>query len=380
MRILLRIVLIVAALLILLTGLLYLRQGGGSELPNRSTPAALSFDIVETVVDLDYPPGNIAVAADGRVFFTLHPDGNPPQKVMLLGPNGPQPWPNATWQHPSATVPSFQSILSLRIDQQNRLWILDFAEFGRGQPRLLAFDIDSAELVERYDFSPEVAGLGSMLNDLQVSPDGLTVYIAETSPLLQTPALIVYNTVERTARRLLEGHVSVASEELVIRTPLRAMRILGLIDLRIGVDSIALDRSGEWLYFGAVTAGTMWRIRTSDLRDEHLSESELAGRVEAFAEKTLSDGLTSDSDGNIYLSDMEHRAVHQLTPNGEIRTLLQDSRLRWPDGFSFGPDGWLYVTCSALDSVLFVSQATMEAARPFQIYRFRPGPIGVAGH
>ncbi len=366
--------------LLVVAGLAYLRLGGGAELEHRATPPRFAFDVVETVADLDYPPGNIAVAPDGRVFFTLHPDGHPPTKVMMLGSDGPEPWPDLAWQQESDALPSFQTVLALRIDRQNRLWALDHADFGRGQPRLLAFDLDSRELVERFDFPPDIAGLGSMLNDLQVSRDGKAVFIAETSPLLLTPALIVYDVEQRRARRLLEGHPSVATEKLVIRTPRRAMRILGLFDLRIPVDSIALDREGKWLYYGAVTGGTLWRVAAADLLDPALEPDQLAARVEAWAAKSLSDGLTSDDDGNIYLSDMEHRAVHILKPDRSLETLVTDARLRWPDGFSFGPDGWLYVTCSALDDVLFQGKEAVAASRPFQIFRFRPGPSAAAGH
>jgi len=37
-----------------------------------------------------------------------------------------------------------------------------------------------------------------------------------------------------------------------------------------------------------------------------------------------------------------------LAPDRTLRTLGKDPKLRWPDGLSFGPDGWLYVSCSAL--------------------------------
>ena len=60
--------------------------------------------------------------------------------------------------------------------------------------------------------------------------------------------------------------------------------------------------------------------------------------------------------------------------------MVKDPSLRWPDGFSFGPDGWLYVTCSALHDVLFVSEQHMRKHAPFQIFRFKPGPLGVPGH
>jgi sugar lactone lactonase YvrE len=153
-----------------------------------------------------------------------------------------------------------------------------------------------------------------------------------------------------------------------------------LIALRIGVDSIALDRSGEWLYYGSVTGDTMYRIRTRDLDDASLSAEALAGKVEAFAPKTLSDGLTTDEAGNVYLSDMEHSAILTLGPEKKLTTLFKDPKLRWPDGFSFGPDGWLYVTCSSLQHVLFLPPESVREHAPYQIFRFKPGPQATPGH
>jgi hypothetical protein len=68
-----------------------------------------------------------------------------------------------------------------RIDRQGRLWTLDNANHGLGQPRLLAFDLASGELVQRHDFPRQLAPRGSHLNDLQVTPDGRHVLIADAS-------------------------------------------------------------------------------------------------------------------------------------------------------------------------------------------------------
>lgn len=379
MRRLARTLAIVGAILVVAVVAIRLTLGGGKRLEDRSAAPTLPASALQVVVDLDYPPGNIAVSPSGRVFFTLHPDGNPPAKVVELVDGKPVPYPNEAFQHPERGTPHFRSVLSLRVDRQGRLWTLDYANYGMGQPRLLAFDLDSNRLVQQYDFPSSVAGFLSMLNDFQIDPAGEKIYIAESSPIRQRPAIIVYDTVKQTSRRLLDGDPSVRAGDFIIQTPERDMTIYGIATLRIGVDSIALDKRGEWLYYGAVTGDRMYRVATKDLNDTSLSPAALSAKVEDFAAKTLSDGLTMDERDNIYISDMEHSAILMLGPDRKLTTLIKDSRLRWPDGFSFGPDGWLYVTCSSLQHVLFVSSAHLRAHAPYQIFRFKPGPRGVPG-
>lgn len=380
MRALGRIALAVAVLAALLLAGLRLRYGGGGAFPDRTTPPSLSAEALETVADLDHPPGNVAVAADGRVFFTLHPEASPPIQVAELVDGRAVAFPDADFQRTGSHPLRFRSVLSLRVDRQVRLWTLDNADHALGQPRLLAFDPESRRVVHRHDFASGIAGLGSHLNDFQVDPDGRRIYIADASILAQTPALIVYDVERGLSRRLLEGHPSVRAERFVPVVQGRRMQLFGIFAIRPGVDSIALDRAGEWLYFGAVTARQLYRVRVRDLDDENLDAEELAARVEAFAPKTMSDGITTDVAGGIYLSDPEHSAVLRLAPDGSLETLLADPRLRWPDGFSFGPGGWLYVTCSALHHVLGRSAAHVRSQAPYQIYRLRPATSGIPGH
>jgi sugar lactone lactonase YvrE len=352
--------------------------GGNQRLDDRTTAPLFSGSALEKVVDLDYPPGNIAVSPSGRVFFTYHPDGDPPANVMELIDGRAVPYPDAASQ-PHGDAPRFDTVLSLRIDRQNRLWTIDHARYARGTPRLLAFDLATNRIVQDYAFPSTVAPLLSMLNDFQVSPDGTKIYIAEASPLRQNPALIVYDTVAKTSRRLLNGHPSVQAGHYVLQAPGRDMIVYGFYNMRIGIDSIALDTRGEWLYYGPLTGDRLYRLRTADLNDTSLSPAALAGKVENYGPKTLSDGLTMDEQDSVYISDPEHSAVLALRPDRQLTTLLKDDRLRWPDGFSFGPDGWLYVTCSSLHHVLFVGSDHMHAHAPYQIFRFKPGPMGVAG-
>lgn len=361
--------------LVVLVAAIWIRHGGGQEFEDRTTDPELPATALEVVAELDLPPGNIAVSGDGRVFFSFHPEAAPSVQVAELIDGEPVPYPPELPEELQ-----YQSVLSLRIDRQRRLWVLDNALHGFGTPRLLAFDLETDELVHRYDFPRSVAGRGSHLNDFQVAPDGTRVYIADASILGKSPALVVYDVEARASRRRLQGHESVTPEGYVPIVQGRKMLILGVFAIRPGVDSIALDRRGEWLYFAPVTSNHLYRIRRSDLDDASLPARELEQRVESFALKTMSDGITTDLEDNVYLSDLEHSAILVLESGGRLRTLLEDPILRWPDGFSFGPDGWLYVTCSSLHHVILKSRRHIRSHAPYHIFRFQPGTAAIAGH
>jgi sugar lactone lactonase YvrE len=169
----------------------------------------------------------------------------------------------------------------------------------------------------------------------------------------------------------------VSAEDYYITVDGQPIEVAGLFAIRPGIDSIALDRKGEWLYFAAVTATKMYRIKTADLDDTSLTPEALATRVEVYGDKTLSDGISTDDAGTLYLTDPEHNAIVTMRP--ALETLISDSRLRWPDGLSFGPDGPLYLTCSALQHVIMKDAEHVQAFAPYHIFRFIPGGRAVAG-
>ena len=345
------------------------RYGGGAAFPDRSGAPLLGGEALEKVADLSYPPGNIAVSASGRVFATFHPEGSPPTAVFELLDGKPSPYP-------PGGLPGgleYQSVLSLRVDEaKHRLWVLDYGRYGLGQARLLAFDLENGALVHRHDFSSKIAIPGSMLNDFQVSPDGRHIFIADASLWALVPGIVVYDIAAQRGVRVLEGHESVLAQDFAPVVQGKRMEFFGLFTVRPGVDSIALDRAGEWLYFAPVTNEHLYRVRTADLVDPSLKWRELATRVETYAEKTMSDGIAIDAAGTLYLTDLEHSAIVALGTDHKLRTLVKDERLRWPDGLSFGPDGYLYVTCSALHQVILQGAAEVAAHAPYQIWRFKP--------
>jgi sugar lactone lactonase YvrE len=357
-------VLLVALALLAALGL-RARYGGGEAFPDRSGTPALPGDALQKVADLSHPPGNIAVSASGRVFATFHPEGNAPTALFELVDGAPVPYP-------PGGLPGgleFETPLAVRVDAKNRLWVLDHGRYGLGQARLFAFDLATGALVHRHDFPSKIALPGSMLNDFAVSPDGKRVFIADASLWALVPGIVVYDVIAQRSVRLLEGHESVLAEPFAPVVQGKRMEFFGLFTVRPGVDSIALDAAGEWLYFAPVTNRHLYRVRTDDLDDPDLDWRALAAKVERYAEKTMSDGIAIDAGGTVYLSDLEHSAIVALGPDKALRTLVKDERLRWPDGFAFGPDGSLYVTCSALHQVILQGADAIAAHGPYQIWR-----------
>jgi hypothetical protein len=75
--------------------------------------------------------------------------------------------------------------------------------------------------------------------------------------------------------------------------------------------------------------------------------------------------LTSVQDDAIKVRDLSEG------PSAQARVVVQDKRLRWPDTFSQGPDGTIYVTTSHIqDSAFFKPDA--PAALRTQLWKIVP--------
>lgn len=358
----------------LLAAAVYVRYGGGQPYTDLSTTPVLNDSGLEEVLSYPEPIGNVAVSNSGRIFFTVHPESRPPGNKLLEFVDGASvPFPDVKSQRQL-----FDTVLGVAIDPQNRLWTIDHGNHGMRTVRLLAFDLDSGTLIHDEQFDEKIAPAGSFLQDLQVSADGRTILIADASFWRKQPALIVYDIESATARRVLDGHPSVSAENYLIRSQGREMSFgFGIVSLRGGVDGIALGP--EWLYFAPLSGSTLYRIRLSDLRNTSIPDSQLAMQIEPYTAKPMSDGLSIDLDGNVYITDVEHNSVHIVGPDRERRTLLRSDRIRWPDALSFGPEGWLYVADSNLPDVVLRSREHMKAHGPYSVFRFKTAAAGTPG-
>lgn len=351
-----------------------IRYGGGEPFPDLSTTPLLDAGSLEEVLTYPEPIGNVAVSRDGRVFFTVHPEARAHGNKLLEFVDGASvPYPDGASQSVL-----FDTVLGIAIDRFDRLWTIDHGNHGLRTARLLAFDLGTAHLVHDHELEPAIVPAGSFLQDLQISANGRSVVIADASFWRKRPAIIVYDVETAKGRRVLEGHPSVSAEHYLIRNGDTPMSFIGgVFALRGGIDGIALG--SKWLYYGALSGSALYRIRLADLMDSELPYSQLATRVERYSDKPLSDGFSIDVAGNVYLTDIEHHSIFIVGGEQEPRTLIRSDKLRWPDGMSYGPDGWLYVSDSDLADVVLQSRDHIKARGPYRIFRFRPGTPGTPG-
>jgi hypothetical protein len=199
---------------------------------------------------------------------------------------------------------------------------------GFGTARLLAFDLATSALVHRR-LPGKIALLGSMLNDFQVSPDGKQIYIADASLFALIPAIVVYDVSTQKSRRLLEGHESVLAEDYAPVVQGQRMEFYGLFTVRPGVDSIALDDAGEWLYFAPFTNKHLYRVRpptcTARACPGASSEARRALRRED-RERRHRDRRA----GTLSLRPRALRGGRPPVRTAGYRRLRRTKRLRWP--------------------------------------------------
>jgi sugar lactone lactonase YvrE len=370
--------LLIASLLILIAfdAAIRLRYGGGETYRDLNTPPVLPNSAMDIAAQYHEPIGNVAASADGRLFFTVHPESRPEiDKLMEWRDGKAMPFPDR------ASQASLNTPLGLTIDTQGRLWVIDHGNHGIQGAQLLSFDLRNNRLIQRHAFAEDIAPLGSFLQDLRVSPDANTVVIADVSFWRKRPALVIHDIASGRDRRLLESHPSVSPQDWIVRTPSKTMVFFGgLAALKPGVDGVAVSPDGRWVYYAAMTHDGLFRIPLADVRDQTQTAESLAAKVERVSDKPLSDGLSVDGEGNVLITDVEHQSVMRWhADSGKLETLIRDPRIRWSDGFSHGPNGWLYLADSAIPEQMLRSKAHIASQAPYTIWRIKTDRPGVPG-
>jgi sugar lactone lactonase YvrE len=354
-----------------------------AQTPSSTTP---SVGQVEIVAELDITPGNITASRDGRMFASVHGMRRGAAQLIEIKPgkNNWEAFPNASW---NAQPGSGQNVLNtahgVAIDSNDRLWVTDHGNWmpnnGKPQqPKLIAFDINTRQEVFRMDFPENIGPRGGIMQDLAVDAERGFVYLADCGA---TPAIVIVDINNKTARRF-TNHASLNAEnvDLVVEgQTLKFPSANGTMQkARVPINPITLSADGETLYYGAMNGETLYSVPARLLRSG-AANAEIAQAIQVAGKKPVSDGISTDAEGNHFITNLRDNAIDILRQDGTLTRLVQDDRFLFPDNVRFGPDSWLYVAVNQLHrSSIFTGQA--DAGKPpYLIARVWTGTKGQPG-
>lgn len=118
----------------------------------------------------------------------------------------------------------------------------------------------------------------------------------------------------------------------------------------LAMNAISIDPSFEHVYFGTMNGSDVFRIPAATLADEKLDEAALAEQIERYGQKGPNDGFIVDGQGRVFSGNSEQHAITVTTADSFEVFAQDDKRLRWPDGFTFAPDGTMFIVANQLNT------------------------------
>jgi hypothetical protein len=358
----------------ILLAIVKFKYGIGKKYPDLGVNLPTESFSLEKVIALDYPPGNLAVAANGDVYFNYHPNAKAdrfsPATVFKWSNGKVEPFPSLKAQK------DFQGTFGMTIDKQNRIWFIEPASLDFKHTHVSAFDLDRKKRVEFFEF-PE--GQAKFAEDIRVTSDGK--YVVMPNPGLfsfTTSSLVVYSVLNHTFTSIQSDHPCMRPEDWIIQTPYGPDRLLGgLLNFAVGIDGIEISEDQKWLYLASMTNSSLCRVPMSVVVNPATTTATFNQSIQDIGEKPLSDGITIDRDGRILMTDVEHGSIMAFNPNTNQLSKLGGSKdIVWPDGIVVGGDGNVYFTDSSIPSYLDQlvrppNESKLAEHRPYFIYRLK---------
>ncbi len=315
----------------------------------------------------------VAVSKEGRLFlsYPLWIDEINNSVVEVLKDQKKAFYPNIRLNTPvGSPMDRFVCVQSIYVDNNNYLWILDPASphiegVVEEGAKLFKVDLKENMVIGKYIFTEPIISKISYLNDIRVDVENNIAYISDSG----NGGIVVLDLTSGEQRKVLADHYSTKAE------PDCVPKING-VDFRdindkvpqIHVDGIALDIKNKYLYYHALTGKKLYRISTKVLNDKSLTEEELEKSVEQVAETGAADGLIADTNGNIFITAIEENAIKYITPQGELKTLVQDEKIVWPDSLAIA-DEYLYFTASQINLMPWFNKNIDSRKSPYKIFK-----------
>jgi sugar lactone lactonase YvrE len=334
---------------------------------------------IELVAEFGHQVTGISVSEQNRIFvnFPRWTEDNEISVAELVD-GQPKPYPDEEWNawrnaKKDQVTPNdhWVCVQSIVADGRGSLWVLDAAAPAQSHmvaegPKLVRIDLASDKVSKVFAFDETLAPQGSYLNDVRFSPDGKYAYITDSGV---KGALLVLDIGAGKTVRVLDGDPSTQVKKgLDVKADGEVLRRPDGRGVEFSADGIELSGDGKYLYWQAIKGDQLYRIPT-----EALLGQDASGKVEPYGKNGVCDGLLfARGTEKLYLTSPEDDSikVRDLAQGSDapVELVVHDERLRWPDTFSQGPDGTIYVTSSHIqDSAFFKPEA--PAALTTQLWK-----------
>lgn len=335
-------------------------------------------------------PTGVTVSHKGRIFVNFPKWGDDVSFTVAEIRNGEMvayPDESINQTNPADQAAALVSVQSVVVDPVDRLWILDtgsplFQPTKYGGPKLVCVDLKTDQVSKKILFPQDVALPTTYLNDIRFDlrrgSEGMA-FITDSAQKGPNGIIVVDLASEQSWRRL-HDHPSVKPEELQTFLPIVEGRPFlerqpdGSVKhgASMGSDGIAINADGTRLYYCPLGSRKLYSVDTNALSDQSLKEQEVGATVIDEGDRGgASDGLESDSAGNIYSTNYEHNAILRRSPDKRWETLTHDPRLLWPDTLSLATDGYLYVTANQLHRQARFHKGKDLRRKPYSLFRIR---------
>jgi hypothetical protein len=333
-------------------------------------------------------PAGMCLLPSGEYVISCHQFFQPQFRVMKFDRQGNWlPFPTEAMNTPGSGDPILlDSVLGIACDSRGIIWMLDNGRRSGTAAKLVAWDTKRDEHFKSIVIDALALTPNSFLTNIALDPVGRYIYIADPADGFSS-AIIVVDIQTGLTRRVLERDRSVQMDpgvELKIDgMPIEVRRPDGVIATPLtGVNPIAVDRKGEWLYYGPRNGASLFKIKTQLLTDPAILPHVLSSQVTGVSPKPICDSMTIDSKGRIYFGDISRGSIDYVAPEENylnLRLLLEDPRIMWPGGLSIGPDGLLHFFSSQLHRTSFFNSGKDVTAPPFSLFKIRPLPASRFG-
>lgn len=342
---------------------------------------------LETVATFDGAmPTGVTVSRSGRIFVNFPRWGDDVQLTVAELKNGKAvAFPDeAINRVPTDKLEAgFVSVQSVVVDPQDRLWVLDTGSIKMGKselggPKLVGIDLQTNAVFKTIVFPRNVALATSYPNDVRFDltrGKAGTAYVTDSSADGPNGIIVVDLDSGRSWRRL-NDHPSTRGEKgflpfvegrpLMQREPGKPVKNIGM-----GSDGIAISGDGKLLYYCPLASRRLYAVSTDALANEKLDGAEVAKTVKDLGEKGASDGLESDAEGRVYLTNYEGNSILRRRTDGMLETLVSDPRALWPDTLSLASDGFLYFTANQLHRQPQYNDGKDLRKKPYVLFRVK---------